>query len=265
LRKRKHLVGVAVVVVALVTAAVALAATQRTYKQTFAASATGKTTTKPGKPTGSYFVETANDPSNEANNGQPKQDKAVDDIFPPGTVIDQSIPANCNASDQDFQNKTDGGCKKKSIVGSGNATLKTKFNGAPPINATITAYNDKTKKQLIFYVNPSGVNPIVLRGDIKGKKGSQSLHVPIPISCVLGNPPTCEANGSNAGDARITRFELTINKVTKKVGKPGKKKTKGFLTTPKTCPASGNWIFTIMFHGRDGITDTLHSPTACKK
>jgi hypothetical protein len=259
LRKRKYVIGAIVVVVALATAAVALAVTQRTYRQNFAATATGAPTKAKGKPTGSYFVETANDPTNPQNH-QPRQDASVDDIFPPGTVLDQSIPANCTATDNDFKNKGPSACPSKSKVGSGNATLKTNNAANPDIHATILAYNNKTAKQLVFYINPSPAQPIVLRGTVKkSASGNYSLHVPIPINCVLGTPPSCNPN-PQLGDARITRFELTIDKVTKTVSG----KTKGFVTTPKTCPASKNWVFTIKFNGRNGApTQTLTSKSPC--
>lgn len=254
---RKFVIGAVVLVASLAVAAVAFGVTQRTFKQTFAAGPKAKPTTKPGKPTGSYFIETAQDPDNPQNQ-QPKQDKSVDDFFPVGAVINQAVPGNCTASDNDFSQKGDNACPKSSRIGSGNATLKTNNSSNPDIHATITAYNNRSKKQLVFYINPSPAQPIVLRGTVKGKTGKQHLHVPIPINCVLGTPPNC----GPLGDARITEFDLTIDKI---VGKKGKNKGKGFVTTPRKCPKSGKWDFKIEFHGRDGKTDTLHSYPPCKK
>jgi hypothetical protein len=266
---RKYVIGAAVVVTALITAAVALAVTQRTYNQTFATSAKGAPTKKPNKPSGSFFSETSTDPANTTGNKQPKQDKSVDDIFPPGAVLNTAIPASCTADDGTILSSGGAICPAKSKVGSGVAFVRLNANGTKDIKATIKAYNCQksckppagsgiaTTNELILYVNPQGSNPILLRGTIQGKAGqTQKLHVPIPIKCVFGNPPNCGPNG----DARIVKFSLTIDKVVKKqAGKPDK----GYLTTPKKCPSSKNWLFTIKFNGRDGKTQTKTSNSPC--
>jgi hypothetical protein len=266
---RKFLIGVAVLTAALVTAAIALAATQRTFTQNFATTKNGVSTQKPNKPTGTFFTETSKDPANP-NNQQPKLDSYVDDIFPAGAAIDQSVPKNCTQTNDAIIQSQGAACPAKSKVGTGIALVKLK-QAVPDVNATIQAFNCKTgckpaagsgvpnTNELILYVNVQGSNPIVLRGTIKRKNGVTRIHVPIPLNCELGSPPDCQPNPA-AGDARITKFNLTVNKVTTKVAG----KTKAFLTTPKTCPASKKWIFTIKFHGKDGVDQIKTSPTACK-
>jgi hypothetical protein len=267
---RKYLIGTAVLVTALITAAVALAVTQRTFKQSFSPTATGVSTKKPNKATGTFFTETSQDPANP-NNQQPKQDAYTNDIFPAGAKIDQSTAPSCKKSDGDV---LAGKCPAKSQVGSGTALVKLKQNVAD-ISATITAYNCQkgckpkagsgipNKNELILYVNPSGSNPIMLRGTIKQKNNVTTIHVPIPINCELqtSTPPNCGA----AGDARISRFDLSVKKITKTVTKNGHKTTKAFLKTPKTCPASGLWTFTILFHGRDNVNQSNTSTAPCHK
>ena len=260
---RKLIIAVTVVA-ALVTAAVALAATQRTYTQTFAAKDGGKPTTKKHSPSATFFKEHSEDPDNSANH-QPKQDASVDDIFPPGSAINGAIPGTCNASNDDFRTKAQKACPKKSKVGHGSAVVRTPFNGSSDIPATVDGFNNKKKKQLILYINPQGANPIVLRGQLKGKPGkNQYLHVPIPVNCVLGSPPGC----GGGGDVRIVDLKLSIFKITKKVKVRKHHKTrkvkKGYLTTPKKCPSSKLWTFTIKFHGRDGVTQTYTSKSPCK-
>jgi hypothetical protein len=260
---RKYVIGAAVLATALITAAVALAVTQRTYVQTFAAGKTAPATKKPNKPTGSYFKETSNDPANPQNH-QPKQDAYVEDIFPKGTTIDQTAAPNCTATDSQLVQNPNGACPAKSKVGTGNAVVSLKFNGAL-VKATATGYNCKTgckppagsgvpnKNELILFVNPQGSQPIVLRGVFSTKNGVTKLHVNIPITCVLGD---CAKNG----DARISEFELTINKTIKKTpGKPDKT----FVRTPTSCPANHKWRFTILFHGRDGKNQSKPSDAPC--
>jgi hypothetical protein len=262
---RKYVIGAAVVVTALITAAVALAVTQRTFVQNFATSKNGASTQKPNKPTGTFLSEKSTDPANPQNH-QPKQDSYVDDTFPSGATIDQSVAASCTATDNQIVQNPNGACPAKSKVGSGSAKVRLKFNGGADLNATVKAFSCKTgckppagsgvsnKNEVILYVNPGGSNQVILRGTVSVKNGSPKIHVPIPITCVLGN---CTTNG----DARIAQLDLTIDKfVVKKTGKPDK----AFLKTPKTCPASKKWRFSILFHGRDGKNQSKTSDVACK-
>lgn len=270
---RKFLIASAVVTVSLVIAAIALASgTQRTYTQTFGSSATGKSTTKTNAATATYFEEHSEDPTNTANNKQPQSDKEVDVIFPKGSKIDTSVPKSCTATDQDFMQKSTDACSKKSLVGNGHALVRTRFNGTHDVPATVTAFNCKkgcykpagsdvkTKNQIILYVNPQGVNPVFIRGTIAGKVGkNQKIVAPIPVICTFGTPPNC----GSAGESRIVELDLTINKIKKKV----KKHKKAFLTTPKKCPSSGLWKFTILFKARSApdTNQSVDSSAPCKK
>lgn len=277
MRKRKYLIGAAVLAASLVVVAVALGVTTRTYTQNFATKnfTTGKVTKPVKKPkslTGTYFKERSEDPDNAEENNVPKQDKFVDDILPKGAILDQSVAASCKSTDDEIIQGSKP-CPKKSKVGKGHGILRANAAPSPDIDATIEAYNCKsgcakssadssvpTSKQLILFVNPVGANPVVLRGTIQGKAGKQRIHVPVPVNCAFGTPPTCQGNP----DVRIVEFELSIDKISKTVTKNGKHIKKPFIKTPPKCPSSGNWIFKILFHGRDGKDDTRTSKSPCK-
>jgi hypothetical protein len=252
-----------VLAISLITAAVALGVTQRQFVQTFANSAGGSPTTKPKTVTGISFFEHSEDPQNP-NNHQPIQDDVDTMTFPSGSKIDQTAAPQCGASDQDFSQKGDSACPKKSKIGTGSAKVALK-SPAPTsdgyIPATVTLYNGK-KNTLIAYVNPQGAQPVVLKTVIK-KGTTPKLIITIPVNCVLGQPPSCDPF---AGDARIVELRLGISKV---VGKKKKKKKTvkvPFLTTPAKCPASGNWVFTFTFHHRDNSGQEVSSSNSpCKK
>ena len=281
MRKRKYLIGAFVLATSLIIAAVAIATTTRTYTQNFATKnfETGKVTKpvqKPGTLAGTYFKERSEDPDNADQANSPKQDTYVEDTFPKGTVVDQGVPKSCKSTDDEIQQETKK-CPGKSKVGEGHGLLRASVEGSPDLEASIDAFNCKsdcakssadksvpTSKQLILVVNPVGANPIVLRGIFQGKPGKQKLHVNVPVNCTLGAPPDCVANGHKNPDVRIVEFELSINKVKKTVTKNGKKVTKPFIKTPKTCPKSGKWTFKILFHGRDGKDDKRQSKSPCK-
>ncbi|HEX8073868.1 MAG TPA: hypothetical protein VF545_02700 [Thermoleophilaceae bacterium] len=228
----------------------------------FATSATGTPTTKPNSATGLYLTEDSSDPANSANNEQPRQDDKVTFGLPSGTALNKNAAAKCGASDQDFSQKGESACSKKSNVGSGNAKIRLRIPDSNDIPASVTLFNGKGKT-LITYVNPQGAQPIVLRSTVNGKLGkNQTIVVPIPISCVLGSPPNCDPN---AGDARISHLDLTIKRVVRKKKKNGKTIKIPLIKTPKKCPASKTWTFTVAFHARDNsVTDNKTSDSPCK-
>jgi hypothetical protein len=259
---RKFLIGAVVLATALITAAVALGVTQRTFNEKFTNKATATpVVTKTGSATGALFSEHSEDPANTDNNKQPISDDVDTDIFPKGAAIVQKAIPQCNATEQDFSQKGDQACPSKSNVGSGSAKVRTKFNGTNDIPATVKLYN-ATKHRLFAYVSPTPGQPIVIPTVVKGKPGkTQKLIITVPITCVLGTPPNC----GSAGEARIVDLSLFIHKVIGKVKSHGKKVKTPFLKTPKTCPKSGHWTFTFLFHHRDNSgTDKSTSTSACK-
>jgi hypothetical protein len=262
---RKFLIGAVVLATALITAAVALGTVQRTFVMTFGKTATATSTSKPNTATPTFLSEDSLDPANGANFQQPPQDDLDTIIFPPGTTLDQSAAPQCNATDAQFAQKGEAACPKKSNVGSGHARLRTKFQSAGEIQATVTLFNGKNKK-LLTYVNPQGANPQIIRTSVQGKKGkNQKFSIPVPVSCVLGSPPDCTSNGTSAGDVRIVHLDLTIPKLVLKKKKNGKTIKIPLLKTPKKCPASHKWTFTFKFHHRDGsTTDVKTSDVPCK-
>ena len=292
MRKRKFLIGASVALVAALAITVAsFAATTRTYRQTFATNSTGTGVTKTGKPAGTYFVEKSTDLQNTDGNEQSKLDEYVDVKFPVGTKIEQRTAGSCKKTNQEIlqdppivntQTNTvdeDFACKKGSVIGGGNAKIRFPFPGSNDASGRITVMNCyadckvppppapgvSKDRQIILYVNVTGANPIILRGNILGKNRKR-IHVPIPINCLLGTPPDCKnSQGVSNGDARISELALAVRKISKKIDadKDGDKETRHFIRTPKTCPPSHSWLFTIVFAGRDGVDQTFNSNASC--
>ena len=299
MRKRKYLIGASLALVAvLAIAAVAVAVTTRTYRQTFATNASGIGVTKPNKPAGTYFTESSTDnanynpnaaPGERDGNRQSKLDEYVDVKFPAGTGIEQRTAGSCRKTNQQIlqdppivdpstgQVNEDFACKKGSVIGGGNAKVRFPFHGANDASGRITVMNCYSDckvppppapgvgkaRQIILYVNVTGANPIILRGNILGKS-RKTIHVPIPINCLLGTPPTCKnSNGVSNGDARISQLSLAIRKISKRITINGEKKLRHFIRTPKTCPSTKVWTFTIIFAGRDGVDQKYDSKASC--
>jgi hypothetical protein len=235
---RKLLLGAVIGAVMLATAAIAIAATETTYSQSYSKN-------KAGSSAGTIFKTSSIDPANTAENQQPAKTRKLVITFPAGTKFDQSVKPYCANLDESANDP----CPKNTIIGSGTAEVRLKFPGSAPIPANVTAYN--RKKGLWLYVVPSvaGQAPVVIKPTFQGLK---LVTVLTPL-CVLND---CAKNG----EAVLTKFELTTNAYKKGKGK----KTKFFLTTPKTCTKAG-WKFTADFTYDDTTTKHLESVQACKK
>jgi hypothetical protein len=288
LRKRKFLIGASLALVAvLAITAVAIAVTTRTYRQTFGTGPTGTGVTKPNKPAGTYFTEKSTDLQNTQGNEQSKLDEYVDVKFPSGTAIEGRTAPSCRKTNQQILDKPpiyqdgklqgDFACKKGTVIGKGTAKVRFPFPGANDATGAITVMNCYSdckvppppapgvgkSKQIILYVNVTGANPIILRGNIIGKS-RKTIHVPIPINCLLGTPPDCKnSQGQSNGDARISQLSLAVRKIVKEITINGEKKKRSFIRTPKTCPPSKVWTFTIIFAGRDGVDQKYDSKASC--
>jgi hypothetical protein len=235
---RKLLVGAIAGAVMLAVAAVAYAATQTTYSQSY-------TTNKAGKSAGTHFDTTSIDPDNTAENQQPAKTRKLVIGFPAGTKIDQGVKPYCANLDESANDP----CPKNTQVGSGTAEVRLKFPGSAPIPAKVTAYN--RKKGLWLYVVPqvSGQAPVVIKPTFSGLK---LITVLTPL-CVLND---CATNG----EAVLTKFHLDT-----KAFKKGKgKKVRYYIKTPKTCKSAG-WKFTADFTYDDGTTKHLEDVQKCKK
>jgi hypothetical protein len=235
---RKLLIGALAGVVVLAVAAVAYAATQTTYSQSY-------TTNKAGKSAGTHFDTTSIDPDNQEENQQPAKTRKLVIGFPAGTKIDQGVKPYCANLDESSNDP----CPKNTKIGSGSAEVRLKFPGSQPIPAKVTAYN--RKKGLWLYVVPSvsGQAPVVIKPTFKGLK---LITVLTPL-CVLND---CATNG----EAVLTKFHLDTKPFKKGKGK----KTRYFIKTPKACPSAG-WKFTADFTYDDGTTKHLEDLQKCKK
>ena len=235
---RKLLIGAIAGAVMLAVAAIAYAATETTYSQSY-------TKNKVSTSVGTIFKTSSIDTANTAENQQPKKTRKLVIIFPAGTKIDQSVKPYCAQLDESSNNP----CPKNTQIGSGTAEVRLKFNGTQPIPAKVTAYNKK--KGLWLYVVPqvAGQAPVVITPTFQGLK----LITILKPLCVLND---CAKNG----EAVLTKFELTTQAFSKGKGK----KTKFFQKSPATCPAAG-WLFAADWTYDDTTTEHKTSIQKCKK
>jgi hypothetical protein len=248
---RKLAIGALVGVLALAVAAIAVAATQQTFKLSF-------TSKKAGVSNGISALVEGTDASNTANNNQPKASREVDIKLPAGSAVNTKGATVCKASNDALLQAGGKPACPKSVVGAGSAKVKLPFPGFADINATVTALNGP--KQLILYVNPQGAQPIVIRAKWAGNlSNGPTLKAPVAPNCI---PPAtdqggqCKKQDGSAGQEAILSH-LDLKTVPKHKGKAI------LIRSPKKC--KGTWLSTVTFHYADGTKESVKSLSACKK
>jgi hypothetical protein len=250
---RKFAVGALVGVLVLAVAAVAMADTVQTYKQTFSAK-------KAGASTGTTFSTKSSDASNTGRNEQPKRTTEFDITFPKGTVIDNKALPQCKATEEDFTNAEDPDTAcPGSYIGKGNVKARLPINNTDDLNGTVRAYNGKGKLLLWVVVqSPIGNQTLLIQGKLKSSKSATTLKTPVPPSCV---PPGIPSNDCKDGNgtpqyAILTSFDLKTNAY--------KKGKKTYMKTPAKC-AGSSWSFAADLTYDDGSHFKTTSKTPCKK
>ena len=239
---------------ALVYAAVALATgTQQSYTNSFG-------TKKPGKATTTHIDLHSTDTTNTTHNNAPDPARKVVIAFPKGANIDPKAVPTCSATSLQFQQKGAGACPSKTLVARGSASANSTFSSVGEIAATVTGYNGKGKK-LLLYVQPSPgapAQPFLISASVSGSKSSGfKLTTTPPPNCLPpGSPPSC-----SSGEAPLDKFVL--NTLNKSSGKGKNKHT--FLTTPKTCPKSKVWQFKATITFKTDGTKSYTANTPCTK
>ena len=253
---RKYAIGALVGVLVLAVAAVAMADTTQTYKQTFSAK-------KPGASTGTTFSTTSTDDANTTRNKQPKRTTEFDITFPKGTIINNKALPQCKATEEDFTNadNPDAACPGAKI-GSGDVKARLPFT-SDDLTGTVTAYNGKGKLLLwVVIQSPLGNQTLLIQGKLKSSKTKTTLNTTVPASCVPPGIPTndCKDGAGTSQFAILTFFSLKTKAATS--GKGKKKQT--YMTTPAKC-TGGKWSFNADITYDDGTHFKSASATPCKK
>lgn len=229
---------------ALVAAAPAAAAKPRrsyavNYVETF-------NTTHPNTPTGVYLKsEWLGDRPGE------KPHTITDDIFglDPGARYDFSVPAVCHATDEQIYLNGAAACPKASQVAVGEVDLDV---GASVwilprvLRSHVTVFNAGPGKliDLAISFNTGIPFPSVGRPTVRGA-GIITDNLALP-----GFPPPDKFVAVKSDLFHF--FKIT-------------KGGKGFITTPRTCPASGFWTNTLFSRYHGGKTNTVSSRSRCTK
>lgn len=229
----------------LVTAAPAVGQDQprQTYSAAF-------TTTEPGASTGLrqeiHYVN-PDDPD-----GKPHAVAEIVFLLPEGARIDTSVPPQCQASEAAFQLEGADACPPETKVGRGALSADTGAGTGPlpRVHETdVTFFNNQD--ELILFAettNTPGPQPIRLASRIEVIGRSLISRVPPLPAAPPPDPFLAIKDVFNELDAIST-------------GRG--RDRRAYITTPPTCPESGQWTITATFTYRDGVTQTMRSDTPC--
>ncbi len=241
MRRNLSLVSGAVALAALVLAGAAGAAPRRSYAVDYVETFN---TTHPNTPTGVFLKsEWLGDRPGE------KPHTIIDDIFrlDPGARFDFSVPAVCRATDEQIYLKGAAACPRASRVASGEVELDI---GASVwilprvLRSHVTVFNAGPGKLIDLAVSFNTGIPIpsVGRPTVTGT-GIFTENLALP-----GVPPPDKFVAVKSDLFHF--FKIT-------------KGGKGFITTPRTCPASGFWTNTLFSRYHGGKTNTVSSRSPC--
>lgn len=157
---------------------------------------------------------------------------------PEGTRFHTDAVEVCKASDDQLMAQGSGACPAESRIGGGKLTVMTGFG--PPV--------DPVAGDLALFNGGDTVIEVVTAPGTDRTVGTDRLH--IDGSTLSGNPPTTPG-GPPDGETAVREIDFTIDAGT------------GFVSTPRTCTASGKWKSTGTFGFADGVEETLTSVAPC--
>lgn len=166
---------------------------------------------------------------------------------PTRSVINTSVPPQCNVSDAQLLIQGPSACPPGSKVGGGTAVSDTGGGGGPlPRYQHLTVTDFNTRNGLIGFDqdnDPPGIRSV----DHTTFNGKASTTV---FPTYPGSPPP---------------DDYTAVKSLQEYFPPYARNGHGYRLTPPTCPRVGYWTFTAHFKYRDGITQSIVSRSPCRR
>jgi hypothetical protein len=228
---------------ALVALCAAVASAQDGARQTSESTLTAKL---PGKSTGERFrFDYVNPDDPEA---KPPAVRRVETILPHTARYDASVPGSCTATDAELQLRGAEACPPDSAIGGGVVTVDTGVPGEGRIvTADVEFFNNAEDPDGEFiYLNTvrGGDARTVIRADVTQRRTITE------VGMLPGVPP--EGGVIDTVDVRVANVSREVN---------GKRRH--YITTPKRCPSSGQWITRVSFAYEDGVEQTVPTANRC--
>ena len=206
------------------------------------------TETRPASSTGERFLfDYVNPDDPEA---KPPAVRRVVTILPRGARYDPSAPGSCAASDAELILLGSEACPPDSAIGGGVVTVDTGLPGpARIVTADVEFFNNAGDPDGEFiYLNTVRDTAVrtVIRADVRGRRTVTEAGV------LPGTPPDGGA---------IDTVDLEVANVSRMVD--GERRN--YVTTPRRCPRSGQWITKVHFTYFDDVTQTVPTANPCER
>jgi len=191
----------------------------------------------PGTSTARHTETDLGDPTDPE--AKPKAVSHVHVELAPGTVVDTAAVPRCEASDPELMAAGAEACPADSRVGQGVFDFDTGFPGENRhLVSDVALFN--AKDELVFLATQRGPGTrVVVRGQLSN---GNELDVEVPP--IPGTPPDGAADTAEVLDV---------------VERPG------YITTPRTCPAGGEWTNRVTYTFRDGVVQSFSTTTPCRR
>jgi len=204
------------------------------------------TTTQPNAPSGFAFDGTYHAAGNPR--GNPPYMRRMIFYNRSGTRYDTSVPARCSASDVELEMRGAAACPAGSRIGGGMSTAL--FMGRFSSTVQVDFFNN-TNQQIILARSP--FVSTVARGRI------------FPDGSTEFASPTCFPYVPPAGCPVDTLLQMKSSITVPPFTKTSNGVTRSYLTTPRTCPATGRWNSPVRLWWADGTVDTVVIPQPCTR
>jgi hypothetical protein len=203
-------------------------------------------TREAGSPAGFSYSAEFRDPDDP--NATPPPLRRLVITAPSGAWIDTSVPARCDATDEELKRDGASACPDDSVIGAGSALTKPIL--FPQLSYESVIFNAADQQVQLLTSDPPAP-PTVVRGYFNGK----GIESTIP-TCLNGGAPPDDCPSDQAS---LIRNELTVAPYT--IGEGRARRT--YFVTPMLCPRSGLWESVVAFYYGDGVQETLTPTQPC--
>jgi hypothetical protein len=202
------------------------------------------TSRAPASPSGVDWSIDYRDPADP--NGKPPAVESTVAVFPDGSRIDTSAPEQCRASDSELTLMGVDACPAATRVATGKLDVDTGSLTVIPRIVMNDVSNFNNQGESVIFTESTNMPGTQTRTVSRGRIEGNTITTDVPA--IPGAPPP------DAYTA-LKSFRLSVPALTRGA--------RTYVTTPPTCPATGHWTFRLSFLYRDGVSETIESPSPC--
>jgi hypothetical protein len=202
------------------------------------------TTQIPGSPSGRSFADQF------SNSADPQAKAPALSHFhlqlPAGARFDTTAIPRCEASDLELMLIGANACPPMSKVGSETFVFDTGLSGPGRFDTNdVTFFNERNGVILVSQDRQTDLRIVT-----HGKIGADTEDIDLPL--LPGTPPDGGADRQETAQYPVATGDHNGHAA-------------AYLTTPASCPTTGQWIFRATYTFRDGTQQTLASSSPCRQ